>query len=87
LLGLWVPGARRVLNIQRRQEEHMNSSFQLEALSSDVFAPVSEKEASLVVGGMAAGEIIGITYYDTVILWSDRTWSDDILIVDTINSL
>ncbi|HEV7590276.1 MAG TPA: hypothetical protein VGO40_19355 [Longimicrobium sp.] len=65
----------------------MNSSFQLEALSSDVFAPVSEKEASLVVGGMAAGEIIGITYYDTVILWSDRTWSDDILIVDTINSL
>ena len=65
----------------------MNSSFQLEALSSDVFAPVSEKEASLVVGGMAAGEVIGITYYDTVVLWSDHTWSDDALIVDTINSL
>jgi hypothetical protein len=65
----------------------MNSSFQLEALSSDVFAPVSEKEASLVVGGMAAGEVIGITYYDTVILWSDRTWDPDMLIVDTINSL
>ena len=63
-------------------------SIQLEALSSDVFAPVSEKEASLVVGGMAAaGDVIGITYYDTVTLWSDRTWSDDILIVDTINSL
>jgi len=59
----------------------------LEALSSDVFAPVSEKEASLVVGGMAAGDVIGITYYDTVILWSDRTWDPDILIVDTINSL
>jgi hypothetical protein len=65
----------------------MNSSMQLEALSSDVFAPVSEKEASLVVGGMAAGDVIGITYYDTVILWSDRTWDPDILIVDTINSL
>ena len=59
----------------------------LEALSSDVFAPVSEKEASLVVGGMAAGDVIGITYYDTVILWSDRTWDPDVLIVDTINSL
>ena len=60
----------------------------LEALSNDVFAPVSEKEASLVVGGMAAGgDVIGITYYDTIALWSDHTWSDDILIVDTINSI
>ena len=61
---------------------------QLESLSSDVFAPLSEKEASLVVGGMAAaGDVIGITYYDTIALFSDGTWSPDILIVDTINSL
>jgi hypothetical protein len=64
----------------------MNASFQLEALSSDVFAPVSEKEASLVVGGLAA-QIIGVTYYDTITLWSDHTWSNDALIVDTINTL
>jgi hypothetical protein len=62
--------------------------MQLEALSSDVFAPLSEKEASLVVGGMAAaGPIIGVTYYDTIALWSNGTWSEDALIVDTINAL
>lgn len=61
---------------------------QLETLSSEVFAPLSEKEASLVVGGMAAaGKVIGVTYYDTIALWSDGTWSNDALIVDTINAL
>ena len=60
---------------------------QLESLSHDVFAPVSEREASLVVGGMAAGEVIGVTYYDTLGLLPDGTWVFDMLIVDTINAL
>ena len=60
---------------------------QLESLSGDVFAPLSEREASLVVGGMAAGEVIGVTYYDTSTLLADGTWIIDMLIVDTINAL
>ncbi|HEX5726428.1 MAG TPA: hypothetical protein VFX98_13225 [Longimicrobiaceae bacterium] len=61
----------------------MSQKFELEALSNDMFAPLSEKEASLVVGGQAARPI-GYSYYDTVILWSDGTWSPDELVVDHI---
>lgn len=57
--------------------------FELESLSNDMFAPVSEKEASLVVGGQAA-ELIGYCYNDTIILYSDGTWEPDRLVRDLI---
>ncbi|HEX6746219.1 MAG TPA: hypothetical protein VF092_02810 [Longimicrobium sp.] len=57
--------------------------MQLESLSDNMFAPLSEKEASLVVGGQAA-ELIGYCYTDTIILWSDGTWSPDQRIRDLI---
>ncbi|MFL5382208.1 MAG: hypothetical protein ACJ8GN_06805 [Longimicrobiaceae bacterium] len=57
--------------------------FQLEALNEDMFAPLSEKEASLVVGGQAA-EVIGYSYYDAITLWSDGRWTPDKVIVDWI---
>ena len=60
------------------------AQFQLEALNDDMFAPLSEKEASLVVGGQAAREPIGYTYYDAITLWSDGTWTHDHVIVDWI---
>lgn len=61
----------------------MNRSFELEALSSDMFAPLSDKEASLVVGG-AAARPIGYCYYETTAHWSDGSTSPDELIVDII---
>ena len=57
--------------------------FQLEALNQDMFAPLSEKEASLVVGGQAAGPV-GYCYYDAITLWSNGTWTPDEVIVDWI---
>ena len=60
---------------------------QLEALSEDVFAPVSEQEASLVVGGMAASEPIGVTYYDTLGFMDDGSYALDMLIVDEIYAI
>lgn len=61
----------------------MQHTVELEALSNDMFAPLSEKEASLVVGG-AAERPIGYCYYDTKINWSDGSSSPDELIVDII---
>lgn len=61
----------------------MRHNVELEALSSDLFAPLSEKEASLVVGG-AAAQPIGYCYYDTKITWSDGSSNADELIVDII---
>ena len=61
----------------------MNQNFALESLSSDIFAPVSDKEASLVVGGRAEVPI-GYCYYATKITWSDGSTSPDELIVDII---
>jgi hypothetical protein len=61
----------------------MQHALELEALSNDMFAPLSEKEASLVVGG-AAERPIGYCYYATKITWSDGGTSPDELIVDII---
>ena len=56
----------------------------LESLSNDMFAPLSDKEASLVVGGMAQAQPVGYCYYSTTTTWSDGSQSADELIVDII---
>ena len=61
----------------------MSDKVQLESLSNNMFAPLSDKEASLVVGG-AAADPIGYCYYDAITLWSDHTWTDDEVVVDLI---
>jgi hypothetical protein len=56
----------------------------LESLSNEMFTPLSDKEASLVVGGLAQAEPIGYCYYETTAHWSDGSTSPDRLVVDLI---
>jgi hypothetical protein len=79
--SLWLPAypLRRFPN-----NSPSENTMTLESLSNDMFAPLSDKEASLVVGGMAEAQPIGYCYYATTIHWSDGSSSADELIVDII---
>jgi hypothetical protein len=56
----------------------------LESLSNDMFAPLSDREASLVIGGQAEAQPIGYCYYSTTIWLADGSMILDELIVDII---
>lgn len=58
------------------------SKKNLESLSSDMFAPLSEQEASLVVGG--ASEIVGVSGIPGTTYWSDGGVSRDLLVTDVL---
>lgn len=65
----------------------MSRNFELESLSSELFSPLSEKEASLVVGG-AAEPIgytgwLGDTYVNGVYIGTDLVIDDKIVPLDS----
>jgi hypothetical protein len=49
-----------------------------------MFAPLSDKEAALVIGGRAEAQPIGYCYYSTTIFLEDGSMLVDELIVDII---
>ena len=67
----------------------MSRNFEIESLSNELFSPLSEKEASLVVGGAAASAVytgfLADTYLNGVYIGTDAVIVDEVVPIAVID--